>query len=61
MPVKEVVDPKGNIEVALDECEAEAAVKRLLGEGVEAIAVCLKNSYLNPAHEFAIKKALGAG
>ncbi len=58
IPVKEVVDAKGRIEVALDEREAEAAVRRLLGEGVESIAVCLKNSYLNPAHEFAIKRII---
>ena len=28
----------------------------LVGEGVEAIAVCLLHSYLNPAHEIRVKE-----
>ena len=36
----------------------KTGVKLDVPEGVEAIAVCLKNSYLNPAHEFAIKKII---
>jgi len=58
IPVKERVTVEGKVEIPLDEAEAEAAVKRLLAEGVESIAVCLKNSYINPAHEQAIKRIL---
>ena len=36
--------------------DAERAVDALLAEKVEAIAVCLLNSFANPAHELAIKR-----
>jgi len=32
------------------------AVEKLVDEGVEAIAVCLIHSYLNPVHEQLVKK-----
>lgn len=41
----------GTIEKPLDKEAALAAMKTLLAARVEAIAVCLINSYLNPAHE----------
>ena len=44
--------------------DAERAVDALLAEGVEAIAVCLLNSFANPAHELLITRhhrAQGAG
>jgi len=53
--VDERVDGQGNVERALDPKEAEREVDVLLKEGVEAIAVCLLNSFANPAHELAIK------
>src|SRR5262252_8767096 len=53
--VDERVDHKGNIEKALDPADAERAVDALLAESVEAIAVCLINSFTNPAHELLIK------
>ncbi len=49
--VDERVDAAGAITKPLARAEVEAAVRRLLGEGVEGIAVCLLNSYANPAHE----------
>ncbi len=52
--VDERVDAQGRIERALDHNEAARVVQALLEEGVEAIAVCLLNSYANPAHEQAI-------
>ncbi|MGK7870362.1 hydantoinase/oxoprolinase family protein [Falsiroseomonas sp. E2-1-a20] len=52
--VDERVDAQGRIERPLDEDEAARVVQALLYEGVEAIAVCLLNSYANPAHEHAI-------
>src|SRR5215475_9681602 len=53
--VDERIDHKGNIEKALDPADAERAVDALLAESVEAIAVCLINSFTNPAHELLIK------
>ncbi len=53
--VGERVDHRGRIERALELADAERAVARLLAEKVEAIAVCLLNSFANPAHELAIR------
>jgi N-methylhydantoinase A/oxoprolinase/acetone carboxylase beta subunit len=49
--VKERVVPPGDVLVPLDEAAARAAVRRLVAEGVEAIAVCFLFSFLNPDHE----------
>ena len=49
--VNERIDAAGNVTTPLARAEVEADVKRLLGEGVEGIAVCLLNSYANPVHE----------
>ncbi|MDX2154997.1 MAG: hydantoinase/oxoprolinase family protein [Hyphomicrobiaceae bacterium] len=54
--VDERIDGRGNVERALDEADAEAQVDALLKEGVETIAVCLLNSFANPAHELAVKR-----
>ena len=56
LTVNERVDANGEVQQALDPAEAKAAVDRLLAEGVEAIAVCLLNSFANPAHELTIKE-----
>ena len=53
--VDERVDAKGHVERALQTADAEAQVDALLAEKVEAIAICLVNSFNNPAHELAIK------
>jgi N-methylhydantoinase A len=53
--VNERVDAKGRIERQLDPADAAAQVDALLAEEVEAIAVCLINSFANPAHELMIK------
>ena len=53
--VHERVDHRGAIERPLDPADAERAVDALLAEEVEAIAVCLINSFANPAHELMIK------
>jgi len=52
--VIERVDCKGNVVVALDERGAEAALRRLLARGIEALAICLLWSPMNPAHERAL-------
>jgi len=53
--VDERIDAMGHVERALDPADAEAQIDALLAEKVEAIAVCLLNSFANPMHEFAIK------
>jgi N-methylhydantoinase A len=53
--VDERVDHRGAIERPLDPVDAERAVNALLAEEVEAVAVCLINSFANPAHELMIK------
>lgn len=52
--VHERIDSKGNILTALDLLEVERVVDRIVGQNIESIAVCLINSYVNPAHEQAI-------
>ncbi len=54
--VDERIDARGNIERAIDLESAEAAVDTLLQQGVESIAICLLNSYANPAHELELKQ-----
>jgi N-methylhydantoinase A len=57
--VDERVNIHGGIDRALDRTDAEAAVDKLLAEGVEAIAVCLLNSFANPVHELMLKEVIG--
>jgi N-methylhydantoinase A len=54
--VDERVNAQGQIEKPLDESSVERAARFLVDEGVEAIAVCLLHSYLNPAHEERVKE-----
>src|SRR5215467_7489031 len=56
--VDERIDHAGVVERALDAKDAERAVDALIAEGVEAIAVCLINSFVNPAHELTIKQII---
>src|SRR5262249_11829791 len=46
---------RGEVETPLDPAEVERVLDRLLGHGIEALAVCLLNSYANPVHERQIK------
>lgn len=46
-----IVGPNGRVERALDEEALRDAVRRLVDDGVEAIAVCFLMSFLNPVHE----------
>ncbi len=54
--ISERVDCFGEIVVALNEREAEAAIRELLDLGVEAIAICFLWSFRNPAHENRVKE-----
>jgi N-methylhydantoinase A len=66
MEVDERMDWRGEVVRPLDEGSLAHAVDHLLREDVEIIAVCLINSYANPAHEEAIgdylaRRAPGVG
>lgn len=54
--VPERIDYKGAVIVSLNEQKAREAVRRLVGRGVEAIAVSFLWSFANPVHEQLIKK-----
>ena len=56
--VDERIDHRGHVERALDPADAERAFAALLAEKVEAIAVCLINSFTNPAHEHMLKQII---
>jgi N-methylhydantoinase A len=56
IPVDERIDATGNVIRPLDRAEAERAVRHLLDQKVEAIAVCLLNCFVNPTHEQIIKE-----
>jgi N-methylhydantoinase A len=54
--VKERILADGSVAVALDEAAVERElVPRLASGNFEAVAICLLNSYVNPAHEQALK------
>jgi N-methylhydantoinase A len=53
--VSERVDCFGEIVVDLNQQQAEAAIRELLAEGVQAIAICFLWSFRNPAHENQVK------
>src|SRR5262245_63787850 len=54
--VSERVDCFGEIVVELNESEAERAIRELVEQGVQAIAICLLWSFRNPGHELKVKK-----
>jgi len=53
--VSERVDCKGQVVVELNEDEAEAAIRRLVGKGARAIAICFLWSFKHPEHERRVK------
>ncbi len=54
--VSERVDCFGDVVVPLNESEAEAAIRRLIDQGVEAIGVCFLWSFKYPRHELKVKE-----
>jgi N-methylhydantoinase A len=54
--VSERVDCFGEVVAPLNEAEAEAAIRELVAEGVQAIAVCFLWSFRNPAHESRVRE-----
>ena len=53
--ISERVDCFGNVVVALNESQAEQAIRELLAQDVDAIAICFLWSFLEPAHERRVK------
>ncbi len=51
LEVTERVNYKGEVLTALNKEEVREAVRQLVREGVESIAVCFLHAYANPAHE----------
>lgn len=51
LEVRERILGDASVERPLDPQETQAVIRKLLEAHVEAIAVCLINSYLNPSHE----------
>src|SRR5690606_21306070 len=49
--VHERIDYSGRVLVALDEAHARTAIRELLDENIEALAICTLWSFRNPRHE----------
>ena len=58
MEVKERISHTGEVEGPLNDDEARAVVASLLAKGVEAIAVCLINSYVDGRHELRLRELI---
>jgi len=58
LEVNERILGNGSIEQPLDLEQARSTIEQLLTEQIEAIAVCLINSYLNPVHERQLARLL---
>ena len=56
--VSERVDCFGEVVVALNEAEAEAAIRRLVDQEVAAIGVCFLWSFKEPRHELRVKEMI---
>jgi N-methylhydantoinase A len=54
--VSERVDCFGEVVAALNEAEAEKAIRELVAEGVQAIAVCFLWSFRNSKHELRVRE-----
>ncbi|HET7881363.1 MAG TPA: hydantoinase B/oxoprolinase family protein [Acetobacteraceae bacterium] len=51
LEVAERMDRDGNVLTPLDAEDVRAAGRRLVADGIEAIAICFLHAYRNPAHE----------
>jgi N-methylhydantoinase A len=56
--ITERIDAEGNVVTELDREQAIATIKGLRERGIEAVAVCLLWSIVNPAHELAVAELL---
>jgi N-methylhydantoinase A len=55
--VRERLRPDGGQEIPLDRASLDAALDRLAGENVQAVAICFLHAWQNPAHEQAAAAA----
>src|SRR5436190_4508444 len=55
LEIGERVDRNGRVVAPLDANEVRAAVRQLVDDGIEAIAVCFLHSYADPSHERAVR------
>ncbi len=53
--INERIDYEGSVLVKLDDDEVVSIVRELVGQGVEAIGVCLLWAFINPVHELRIR------
>jgi N-methylhydantoinase A len=53
--VRERVDFRGNVLIALDESALRGALRSLKAQRIEALAVCLLFSFLHPEHEMRVR------
>lgn len=58
LTVRERIDHGGKIATPLDEAGAREKARILRKRGVEAVAVCFMNSFINPQHEARMKEIL---
>jgi N-methylhydantoinase A len=58
LEVDERLRADGSVLTVLDVAQARATARALNRQGVESVAVCLINSFENPAHELAVKRIL---
>ncbi len=58
LEVTERIDRDGNVVVTLDEMQARTAIRALLADGVQAIAVSLLWSFRNPVHERRLRELI---
>jgi len=56
--VRERIDAYGNILTPLDADDVKTISDKVRSEGIEAIAVCFLNSYINPTHELKVKEKI---
>ncbi|MFN0170015.1 MAG: hydantoinase/oxoprolinase family protein [Bryobacteraceae bacterium] len=56
--VNERIDARGQVLTALDPTEVAEVVDRIAALGMESVAICLLNSYVNPRHEETIARIL---
>ncbi len=54
--VAERLDRTGGVVEPLDEASVHEAVRALLADGAESLAVCLLHSYANPSHELQVRE-----
>ena len=58
--VRERVNARGEVMIALDEAEVATRIDEIAAMGCDSVAVGLMHSYLNPAHERRIREMIAA-